>query len=151
MRTGDLSLRGQPLNSHLLDVLKRDELDIKLSINSDAVAPPTTTTEDFIDISTRVTNHLGRPLRLRITLEPLASPDGKTRQNPAALKNLLIDGNRSKTISALETGSDEIHTVSVVFMAKGAYAFRAVVQELLDTQGQEGLTKFSSVLSVHVG
>lgn len=88
-----------------------------------------------------------RPIGLKITLEPLPTLDGKSRQ-PAGLKNLLVDGNRSKTIPHLEPGEKDVHGVSVVFMAKGTYTFRAIAREMGET-GRE-VIKFSSVLVVNV-
>jgi len=57
MRSGHLNLRGQGLRPGLLDVLKKEELGIELSISE--VRPRTT---DFIDLSTRVNNRLGQSL-----------------------------------------------------------------------------------------
>jgi hypothetical protein len=158
-------LRGQPLNVPLLDVWKTDELEIKLSVSQEAVA-----TTQFIDISTQVVNRLGEPgelyaelrvgrssltstersIRIRVTLEPLTSTDTRSRHPSAATKNLMIDGSRTKMTRDLQPGDKETHTVSVMFMAKGQYTFRAIAQELMETPGNEGLTKFSSVLSVQV-
>lgn len=91
-----------------------------------------------------------RPLRVRITIEPLPSTDTRSRHPSAALKNLLVDGSRTKVSETLKPGEGQTHTCAVMFMAKGQYAFRAIAQELTDVPGTEGLIKFSSVLSVHV-
>lgn len=73
------------------------------------------------------------------------------RQAPtsAALKNLLIDGAVSTVLPALNSGDKGEHVVPVVFLAKGTYAFRAIIQEQGQGQGT-GLVKFSSVLEVVV-
>ena len=57
MRSGHLNLRGQGLRPGLLNVLKKEELGIGLSLSG---SKPKTT--DFIDLSTRVNNHLGQSL-----------------------------------------------------------------------------------------
>lgn len=56
MRSGHLSLRGQPLNIPLLEVLKKDELEIKLFSSG---ANDVVSTTEFIDISTELVNRLG--------------------------------------------------------------------------------------------
>jgi hypothetical protein len=67
-----------------------------------------------------------------------------------ALKNLLIDGPLSTEIS-LNPGEEGQHVVPLVFLAKGVYGFRAVVQELPDQEvGSAGLLKFSPILEVTV-
>jgi hypothetical protein len=58
MRSGHLNLRGQGLRPSLLDVLKKDELGVELSI------PPNIKTSDFTELSTRIINHLGQFLPL---------------------------------------------------------------------------------------
>lgn len=89
-----------------------------------------------------------RPIRLRVTLEPLPSTDTRSRHPSAALKNLLIDGSRTMPTRELQPGEIEAHVVSVMFMAKGQYTFRAVAQEVMEPPGKEGLIKFSSVLTL---
>jgi hypothetical protein len=67
-----------------------------------------------------------------------------------ALKNLLIDGSLSTDLT-LGAGEEGTHVVPLMFLAKGAYGFRAIVQE---TEGGMvlgmGLVKFSPVLEVKV-
>lgn len=68
-----------------------------------------------------------------------------------ALKNLLIDGSLSTEIT-LKQGERGEHIVPLLFLAKGTYGFRAIVQET-STDGSilgAGLVKFSSVLEVKV-
>ena len=54
-RSGHLNLRGQGLRAGLLEVLKRDELGIELS-----VVPGGIHTGEFTELSTKITNHLGQ-------------------------------------------------------------------------------------------
>lgn len=169
MRTGHLSLRGQPLNVPLLDVFKKDELTLQLSCGSEKIS-----TTKFVEIKTEVTNHLGesgplasspsekrianmseRTTRLEITLEPLTTPfwaatDSRHRPSAQGLKNLLIDGRLSRIIPSFPSGGHETHTVSMVFLAKGIYSFRAVAREVAKVPGSEGLIRFSSTLTVNV-
>ena len=51
----------------------------------------------------------------------------------------------------LQAGKTEVHSVPVVFMAKGTHSFRAFAQEVggTSTIGRE-VVKLSSVLFVHV-
>ena len=67
-----------------------------------------------------------------------------------ALKNLLIDGSLTTDLTIKE-GEDGEHVVPLLFLARGVYGFRAIVQE---TSGGSvigtGLVKFSSVLEVKV-
>lgn len=67
-----------------------------------------------------------------------------------ALKNLLIDGSLTTDLT-LGAGEEGNHLVPLMFLAKGAYGFRAIIQE---TEGGMilgmGLIKFSSVLQVKV-
>jgi len=68
-----------------------------------------------------------------------------------ALKNLLIDGSLSTGITLKQKEEGE-HMVPLLFLAKGIYGFRAIVQETspdLSMLGT-GLVKFSSVLEVKV-
>jgi hypothetical protein len=68
-----------------------------------------------------------------------------------ALKNLLIDGSLSTELT-LEKGEEGEHVAPLLFLAKGVYGFRAIVQEIT-TEGSVmglGLVKFSSVLEVKV-
>jgi hypothetical protein len=55
MRSGHLNLRGQGLRPALLDVLKKEELGIELSVSDEKI-----NTTDFIELTTRVNNHLGQ-------------------------------------------------------------------------------------------
>jgi hypothetical protein len=67
-----------------------------------------------------------------------------------ALKNLLIDGSLSTdlNIKAREEGN---HVVPLLFLARGVYGFRAIVQETFEGSVLgSGLVKFSSVLEVKV-
>jgi hypothetical protein len=67
-----------------------------------------------------------------------------------ALKNLLIDGSLTTDLT-IEQGKEGAHVVPLLFLARGIYGFRAIVQE---TSGGSvvgtGLVKFSSVLEVKV-
>jgi hypothetical protein len=170
MRSGDLSLRGQVLRPNLLEVLKKDEVEIHLSLSTEGSDKPikVVKTTDFIEIFTSIVNRLGkpsvscglrktswfpdRPITLRVTLEPLPStePGYSRRQPSAALKNLLIDGSVATVLPVLQAGEKGEHVVPVVFLAKGTYAFRAVAQEVHGDGAGEGLIKFSSVLEVAV-
>jgi len=65
-----------------------------------------------------------------------------------ALKNLLIDGSLYTDLT-LKQGEEGVHIVPLLFLAKGNYGFRAILQEV--TEGSDiGLVKFSSVLEVRV-
>jgi hypothetical protein len=89
---------------------------------------------------------------VKITLEPLPSidPSFNRRLPSMALKNLLIDGPLSTEIS-LNPGEEGEHVVPLVFLAKGVYGFRAVVQELPDRgDGGAGLLNFSPTLKLTV-
>lgn len=67
-----------------------------------------------------------------------------------ALKNLLVDGPLSTEVT-LNPGQEVGHVVPLVFLAKGSYGFRAIVQELTDEGGGVmGLLRFSPVLEVTV-
>jgi len=66
-----------------------------------------------------------------------------------ALKNLLVDGPLSTEVT-LNPGEEAEHVVPLVFLAKGSYGFRAIVQEVLDGGGGPGLLRFSPVLEVTV-
>jgi hypothetical protein len=61
MRTGRLSLRGQALRPNLLEVLKKDEVEIRLSCLTDRHGHEAeiVKTTDFTEISTTVINRLG--------------------------------------------------------------------------------------------
>jgi hypothetical protein len=63
MRSGDLSLRGQVLRPNLLEVLKKDEVEIHLSLSTEGSDKPikVVKTTDFIEISTSIVNRLGKP------------------------------------------------------------------------------------------
>jgi hypothetical protein len=164
-RSGHLNLRGQGLRPALLEVLKREELGIVLDI------PAGIKTAEFTELSTRIINHLGespffpspqikqdvgwcieRPIDLRITIEPLPSldPTFNRRITSVALKNLLIDGSLTTDLT-IEQGKEGEHVVPLLFLARGVYGFRAIVQE---TSGGavlgSGLVNFSSVLEVKV-
>ena len=74
MRTGHLSLRGQPLNLPLLDVFKKDEITLRISCG-----PQPITTAEFTEIQTEVTNHLGKSLLSRSSCAIRVG--GLTKQN----------------------------------------------------------------------
>ncbi len=59
LRHGTLSLRDQSFTPSLLDILKKDDFDIRLSVRSQEKSDRLATT-DFIDIRVTVTNGLGR-------------------------------------------------------------------------------------------
>jgi hypothetical protein len=61
MRTGQLSLRGQALRPNLLEVLKKDEVEIRLSCLTDSHGhgAEVVKTTDFTEICTTVINRLG--------------------------------------------------------------------------------------------
>ena len=89
---------------------------------------------------------------MKITLEPLPSLDASfNRRLPSmALKNLLVDGPLSTEVT-LNPGEEAEHVVPLVFLAKGSYGFRAIVQEVPDGGGGAmGLLRFSPVLEVTV-
>lgn len=93
-----------------------------------------------------------RPIDLRITIEPLPSldPTFNRRITSMALKNLLIDGSLTTDLE-LKAGEEGTHVVPFLFLARGVYGFRAIIQEI--SQGSvlgSGLVKFSSVLEVKV-
>jgi hypothetical protein len=89
---------------------------------------------------------------LKITIEPLPSLDPAFNRRVAsmALKNLLIDGSLTTDLT-IEQGEEGEHVVPLLFLARGVYGFRAIIQE---TSGGSvlgsGLVKFSSVLEVKV-
>lgn len=67
-----------------------------------------------------------------------------------ALKNLLLDGSLSTEIT-LAQGEEGVHVVPLLFLAKGVYGVRAIVQEMAEGSVMgTGLVKFSSVLEVKV-
>ena len=67
-----------------------------------------------------------------------------------ALKNLLIDGSLTTDLT-LKAGEEGTHEVSLLFLARGVYGFRAIVQEVSGGSVLgSGLVKFSSVLEVKV-
>ena len=67
-----------------------------------------------------------------------------------ALKNLLVDGSLITDLT-IKPGEEGEHIVPLLFLARGIYGFRAIVQETSgDSVLGSGLVKFSSVLEVKV-
>jgi hypothetical protein len=62
-----------------------------------------------------------------------------------ALKHLLIDGSLS-TEMIIEAGEVGEYAVPLMFLAKGRYGFRAIVQAVEES----AMVRFSSVLEVDV-
>ena len=67
-----------------------------------------------------------------------------------ALKNLLIDGSLTTNLT-IKPGEEGEHIVPLLFLARGVYGFRAIVQEASGGSVLgSGLVKFSSVFEVKV-
>ena len=67
-----------------------------------------------------------------------------------ALKNLLIDGSLTTDLT-IRPGEEGEHVVPLLFLARGVYGFRAIIQEISGgSVVGTGLVKFSSVLEVKV-
>ena len=176
-----LSLRHLGLSRDMLDVLRTDDLGIKLEMEGEAVPG------EMVGIVLTVTNRMGkfpfdfqgqsscidRPFRPLVRIEPLPSTSTDTSwatnrpTQPAAnkrqstqpqvtTKNLVVDGLLSAPLPLLHPGKEASHSVSVVFLARGTFAFRAAIEEIslpTDTETiseEDSPIRFSPLLKVIV-
>ncbi|WRT67660.1 uncharacterized protein IL334_004632 [Kwoniella shivajii] len=151
-RSGELNLRTQYLSSSLLDIIRSDQIEIKLALKglkeSGVVGPM-----EFIDVQVEVTNKLERPFRPYLHVSPLPSsptdqswtqPIYNQRHSIQAMntssmntnantpKNVLFDGLSSAPLPLLQPDETITYNIGLTFLCLGKYGLRAAVEEIQD-------------------
>ncbi|WVR06234.1 hypothetical protein IAU60_003264 [Kwoniella sp. DSM 27419] len=171
LRSGQFTLRDQYFPSTLLDILRKDAIDVRVSLPAEGPVRAM----DFVDVVVEVVNHLERPFRPYIHFSPLPSSStdtswtsphahpshAKTPVRPPSFvpnqqgsRNVLMDGLASAPLAVLDPGKKTYWNVRLTFLSSGSYGLRAAVEEISSPQatGEEADRNiwFSDVLRVHV-
>ncbi|KDN45976.1 hypothetical protein K437DRAFT_256391 [Tilletiaria anomala UBC 951] len=155
-QSGELAIRGQELTDVQLETLRRPALSLVLQVAQSSSGRAgqcradvkDVEVEQFVNVSAKVTNRSGRPLKLLYRLTPLESasldpngaalaPDAQPLDglvhptDPVLSQVLLASGTLAAAVQPwpLPDGATATIDKSICFLAQGMYAFVAAVEE----------------------
>ncbi|BGP55929.1 hypothetical protein JCM8202v2_003536 [Rhodotorula sphaerocarpa] len=146
-RSGDIGLRALQLEPSMLDELRRDDIQVRLSLAGDSVVRAkagdesqgptyTASADDFLQIEAHVASAAAHPLSLRLRLQLVPpDPDAPSSSLSHLARYVVIEGVSPLDLGRLEPGRQTKAGVPVCLLAQGRYEFACTVEE----SGNEGV------------